>query len=106
VLFFFSFGRLNFGVKEAAKDLGDAADADKFSPTVDVTEEEARQTIIIHNLINVGQSVQKVPTTKVLVEKSTQTDYFGGSYNLQFVLNHLYKMSRIVTSTLGILPAN
>jgi hypothetical protein len=44
---------LNFGVKEAENDLGDVADADKFSPTVDVNEETAQQTNI-----NVGEQVQ------------------------------------------------
>jgi hypothetical protein len=52
--------------------------------TVDVNEETAQQTNI-----NVGEQVQKVAMTKVLVDKSTQTDDLGGSYNLQFVLNHL-----------------
>jgi hypothetical protein len=42
-----------------------------------------------HNRQNVGELVQKVAMTKVLVDKSTQTDDHGGSYNLQFVLNHL-----------------
>jgi hypothetical protein len=84
VFFFCSSGRLNVGVKEAGNDLGDATDADKFSPTVDVNEETAQQTNI-----NVGEQVQKVAMTKVLVDKSTQTDDLGGSYNLQFVLNHL-----------------
>jgi hypothetical protein len=51
-------------------------------PTVD--EETAQQTNI-----NVGEPVHKVAMTKVLVDKSTQTDDLGGSYNLQFVLNHL-----------------
>jgi hypothetical protein len=84
VFFFCSSWRLNFGVKEAGNDLGDPADADKFSPTVDVNEETAQQTNI-----NVGEPVQKVAMTKVLVDKSRQTDDLGGSYNLQFVLNHL-----------------
>jgi hypothetical protein len=84
VLFFCSSWRLNFGVKEAGNGLGNAADADKFSPTVDVNEETAQQTNI-----NVEKPVQKVAMTKVLVDKSTQTDNLGGSYNLQFVLNHL-----------------
>jgi hypothetical protein len=70
--------------KEAGNDLGDAADADKFSLTVDVNEETTQQTNI-----NVGEQVQKVAMTKLLVDKSTQTDDLGGSYNLQFVLNHL-----------------
>jgi hypothetical protein len=74
----------NFGVKEAGNDLGNAADADKFSPTMDVNEETAQQTNI-----NVEDPVQKVAMTKVLVDKSMQTDNLGGSYNLQFVLNHL-----------------
>jgi hypothetical protein len=39
--------------------------------------------------INVEEPVQKVAMTKVLVDKSTQTDNLGGSYNLQFVLNRL-----------------
>jgi hypothetical protein len=84
VLFFCSSGRLNFGVKEAGNNLGDTADADTFSPTVDVNEETARQTNIY-----VGAPVQKVAVTKVLVDKSTQTDDLSDSYNLQFVLNHL-----------------
>jgi hypothetical protein len=71
-------------VKEAGNDLGDAADADKFSLTVAVNEETAQQTNI-----NVGEQVQKVAMTKLLVDKSTQTDDLGGSYSLQFVLNHL-----------------
>jgi hypothetical protein len=32
--------------------------------------------------INVGEPVQKVAMAKVLVDKSTQTDDLGGSYNL------------------------
>jgi hypothetical protein len=69
--------KVKFGVKEAGNDLDDAADADKFSPTVDVNEETAQQTNI-----NVGEPVQKVAMTKVLVDKSTQTDDLSGSCNL------------------------
>jgi hypothetical protein len=98
VLFFCSSWRLNFGVKEAGNDLNDAADADKFSPTVDVNEETVQQTNI-----NVGEPAQTVAMTKVLVDKSTQTDDLSWSYNLQFVLNHLLqcKMSTIVTGKLN-----
>jgi hypothetical protein len=35
---------LNFGVKKAGNDLGDAADADKFSPTVELKKQHKRQT--------------------------------------------------------------
>jgi hypothetical protein len=42
-----------------------------------LNEETAQQTNI-----NVGEPLQKVAMTKVLVDKSTQTDDLGGSYNL------------------------